>query len=246
MFVLLAITQTLLAAPLVQGGSHQPFYPPSSGQEQVKVEAFRLDAAPVTVGEYRAFVIANPSWARGAAPPIFADAGYLSQWTSPTDPGDLTPTEPVTGVSWFAARAYCRAAGGDLPTVYQWEYAADATADAPAGGRKDEATLARILAWYGEGPGAALRPVSQGSPNYWGIYDMHALVWEWTVDFNSLLISADVREAGEEEDLRFCGAGALSARDVEDYASFMRFALRSSLEAAYTTENLGFRCAYAP
>jgi len=246
MFATLAITQTLLAAPLIQGGSHQPFYPPSSGLEEVKVEAFRMDAAPVTVGEYRAFVTANPSWARGAPAAIFADEGYLGEWASPTDPGTLNPAQPVTGVSWFAARSYCRAAGGDLPTVYQWEYAADATDTAPAGGRKDEAILSRILAWYGEGPDAELRAVRQDAPNYWGLYDMHALVWEWTVDYNSLLISADVRESGEEENLRFCGAGALSARDVEDYASFMRFALRSSLEAKYTTENLGFRCAYAP
>jgi sulfatase modifying factor 1 len=244
MLALLAVAAVWAAPVQVGAGTHTPFYPPSGGQTEVPIAAFRMDATPVTVGEYRAFVEADPAWQKGAPPVILADEGYLSAWAGPADPGALSDALPVTGVSWFAARAYCRAVGGDLPTVFPWVYAADATADAPAGGRKDQATLARILAWYGEGPGASLRPVGQGTPSYWGLYDMHGLVWEWTLDFNSLLVSADVREAGEAEDLRFCGAGALSARDVEDYASFMRFAMRSALKAAYTTEALGFRCAY--
>lgn len=228
---------------VVEAGPHTPFYPPSEGAETVTVPAFRLDPVPVTRADFRRFVRAHPEWAAGAPPSLFADAGYLSSWSvEAADTG--TDTVPATSVSWFAARAYCRAAGGDLPTVYQWERAADATASAPHGARSDPATLERILAWYGEGPDAVLRSVGRSPPNHWGVHDLHGLVWEWTLDFNSLLISADVRESGDGESLRFCGAGALSARDVEDYASFMRFAMRSSLAPASTTPNLGFRCAY--
>jgi len=42
---------------------------------------------------------------------------------------------------------------------------------------------------------------------------------------------------------RFCGEGALSTADREHYAVLMRIAFLSSLEAAYTTASLGFRCA---
>lgn len=42
---------------------------------------------------------------------------------------------------------------------------------------------------------------------------------------------------------RFCGAGAVTAADKNDYASFMRIAFRSSLKAGYTAGSLGFRCA---
>lgn len=231
---------------VVAQGQHAPFYPPGEGQEVVSVAAFAMDIVPVTNAEFAAFVKANPEWARGEPPAVFADAGYLSSWRGPADFGVLHPDQPVTGVSWFAARAYCQAAGGDLPTVYQWEYAADATATAPHGGREDPETLAAILAWYGAGPGERLRSVGESDPNFWGLRDMHGLIWEWTLDFNSQLISADIRESGEGENLRFCGAGALSARDVQDYASFMRFAMRSSLGASFTTDNLGFRCAYSP
>ncbi len=246
MLLSLAVAAASAAPVSVGPGLHRPFYPPAEGPDAVRIAAFRMDATPVTVGAYRSFVLEHPEWQRGAPPAVFADEGYLAAWAGPADPGDLAAELPVTGVSWFAARAYCRAAGGDLPTVYQWEFAADATAEAPSGGREDPETLARILAWYGEGPGASLHPVGRGTPNYWGLYDMHGLVWEWTLDFNSQLISADARDAGQEQNLRFCGAGALSARDVEDYASFMRFAMRSALGARYTTEALGFRCAYTP
>ena len=78
----------------------------------------------------------------------------------------------------------------------------------------------------------------------WGVYDMHGLVWEWVEDFNSVFVSGDNRRDGEDLKNMFCGAGSFSAEDKANYAAFMRYALRSSLKGAYTTENLGFRCAY--
>lgn len=73
--------------------------------------------------------------------------------------------------------------------------------------------------------------------------DLHGLIWEWVDDFNSLLVSADSRDQNDPDRLKFCGAGALSLRDTENYAVLMRVAMLSSLKAADTTVNLGFRCA---
>ncbi len=73
--------------------------------------------------------------------------------------------------------------------------------------------------------------------------DLHGLVWEWTSDFNSALVTGDARgDTGLERQL-FCGAGSLGASDRANYAAFMRFGFRSSLRAGYTVHNLGFRCA---
>ncbi|MCB9743890.1 MAG: formylglycine-generating enzyme family protein [Alphaproteobacteria bacterium] len=239
----LALAAAVLAAPVKVGaGVHRPFYPPSPAEQEVSIEAFRMDATPVTNAEFLAFAQAHPEWAKGGAPSLFADPRYLQDWAGPAALGVSTPEAPVTWVSWHAARAYCRAQGGDLPTTWQWEYAADAMADAPHGAQKDPATLRRILDWYASD--APLGAVGQDTPNYWGLYDLHGLIWEWTLDFNSVLVASDPREAGDADTLRFCGAGAVSAEDAEDYATFMRSAFRASLKAAYTTSDLGFRCAY--
>ena len=72
---------------------------------------------------------------------------------------------------------------------------------------------------------------------------MQGLVWEWVEDFNALMVGADSREQGDPDLLKFCGSGALSIQDRENYAVAMRVAFLSSLQAHDTTINLGFRCA---
>ena len=80
--------------------------------------------------------------------------------------------------------------------------------------------------------------------NIWGAWDLHGLVWEWVEDFSQARALSDNRERGNVGDTqRFCGASALDATDRADYAAFMRYAFRTSLQGAYTVRNLGFRCA---
>jgi len=78
--------------------------------------------------------------------------------------------------------------------------------------------------------------------NAYGLRDLHGVVWEWTEDYSALLVSADNRNQGDPDRSRFCGAGALSVADPEQYAVLMRVALLSSLGGSDTTMNLGFRC----
>jgi formylglycine-generating enzyme required for sulfatase activity len=82
-----------------------------------------------------------------------------------------------------------------------------------------------------------------GQPNYWGVRDLHGLIWEWIADFNTAMVTDDSRSDGVLDARLFCGTGAQSARNVNDYPAFMRFAFRSSLRADYCVRNLGFRCA---
>jgi formylglycine-generating enzyme required for sulfatase activity len=129
-----------------------------------------------------------------------------------------------------------------LPTELEWEYAA-AASESARDARRDPAFNARILGWYSKPSGELLANVGSGKPNAWGVYDLHGLVWEWVVDFNSTLVSSDSRSTRGTEKQTFCGAGASSARDVGDYAAFMRVALLSSLAGRDVTSTLGFRCA---
>ena len=86
--------------------------------------------------------------------------------------------------------------------------------------------------------------VGQKPANVYGVKDLHGLVWEWTLDFNSVFVTGDNRQDGDKVKDLFCGDGATGAARREDYAAFMRYAMRSSLKADNGTANLGFRCAY--
>jgi len=227
----------------VGAGTYAPIYPPTPEESRIPMEAFELDRYPVTNGEFLAFVRATPNWRKGRVSRIFADPRYLEHWAGPTELGpDVDPDAPVTRVSWFAARAYCEAQGKRLPTENEWEYAASASATDPDG-KKDPAFVQMLLDWYSKPTPKKLPAVGGGEPNYWGIHDLHGLVWEWVVDYGSTMVTSDSREDGDPDKMRFCGASAINAGDKEDYAGFMRYAFRSSLQGGYTVGNLGFRCA---
>lgn len=207
------------------------------------VATFAMMRTPVTNAQFLAFVEAHPQWRRDRVPRSLADARYLAHWDSANTLADpAQSTQPATQVSWFAASAYCEAEGARLPTWIEWEYAAAAD-DRRHDARDDPTWRERILAWYARPSSQALPGVGTGTANAFGIHDLHGLVWEWTDDFSSLLVSEDNRNQGDADTARFCGAGALSMDDRENYAVLMRVAMLSSLQASGTTRNLGFRCA---
>ena len=224
-------------------GVLRPVYAPAPGVTTIDVGAFELDRVPVTNGEFLAFVRAHPQWQRDRVAHVFADDGYLLRWAGPVELGpEAAADQPVTGVSWFASKAYCAAQSKRLPTEAEWEFAA-AAGEKRADGSAEPGFRERTLAWYSRPAGARLPTVGRGTPNFWGVFDLNGLVWEWVLDFNSTLVSGDSRTGASADRLQFCGAGALAAGDKQDYASFMRLAFRGSLEARYTTSALGFRCA---
>ena len=207
----------------------------------VQLQPFALRSTPVTVGEYLAFVHANPSWQRSRVAALFADRRYLVDWPAPLQPPAVPRDSPVVNVSWFAAKAFCENEGARLPTWLEWEFTAAAD-EMRSDARGDPAWRRRILAWY-ERPAAAKLPLVGGPENVYGVSDTHGLVWEWVDDFNALFIAGDSRTQGDPDLLKFCGSGAISIIDRDSYAVLMRIALLSSLNAADTTSTLGFRCA---
>ncbi|MBI5169630.1 MAG: formylglycine-generating enzyme family protein [Candidatus Eisenbacteria bacterium] len=209
----------------------------------VRVAAFELDRHAVTNGEFLAFVREHPEWRRSRISRLWADEGYLKRWAGDLDPGPRAPLDaPVVEVSWFAARAWCEAQGKRLPTVAEWERAGNAD-ETRRDASRDPKFLDRIRKFYSH-PTPDVHPrVESTFRNAWGVWDLHGLVWEWTLDFNSALVSGESRGDSSLERGLYCGAGASNAGDFGDYAAFMRFAFRASLQARYTTANLGFRAA---
>ena len=133
----------------VPGGRHRIGWPEGApgfafdneqGARAVDLEPFTLDEAPVTNGQFLAFVQADgyrrPEFWPGAAARWLAarrlaaperwrrTAGgdYEQRWFDAWRP--LRRDEPVVHVSAFEAEAYCRFAGRRLPLAAEWEVAA--------------------------------------------------------------------------------------------------------------------------
>ena len=232
-----AVAADYIAIP---AGSYQSVLPSAGTLDDVQIDAMAMRSEPVTNAEFLDFVRKQPDWQRGTTATVFAESRYLDQWPGATKISDVQGKQPVVKVSWFAAQAYCESENARLPTWHEWEYvaAADATRrDA----RSDPAWRNRILGWYAQTSSGELAPIG-GEANVYGVRDMHGLIWEWVDDFNALFISADNRNQGDPDLLKFCGAGALSTQDRDNYAILMRLAMLSSLKGADVTGNLGFRC----
>jgi formylglycine-generating enzyme required for sulfatase activity len=247
----LHLVASLLAVCTVEGSErgmmaisnsiYRPLFRGERDAKEVPIAAFQLDERPVTNGEFLAFVRVNPKWQRSQVKRLFADERYLSHWASDLELGNARAEQPVTNVSWFAAKSFAASHSKRLPTTAEWEIAA-AAGFTVRDGAKDTEYQSELARWYAT-PAPAVLPDVGGRANVFGVRDLHGLVWEWTSDFNRAMVTGDARgDSGLERQL-FCGAGSIGAKDPGNFPAFMRFGFRSSLRAGYTVHNLGFRCA---
>ncbi|MEX1368265.1 MAG: SUMF1/EgtB/PvdO family nonheme iron enzyme [Nannocystaceae bacterium] len=143
-------------------------YDDEKPQHPVTLAAFELARTPVTNAQYGEYLAANPDAPR---PEYWGTAEYGQ------------PDQPVVGVSWDEAMAYCEWAGLTLPTEAQWEYACRANAKMHTryhSGDTEE-DLARA-GWYDGNSDNRLHAVAELEPNDFGLYDMHGNVLEWCRD----------------------------------------------------------------
>lgn len=233
----LSVSAVMANTPLIKikAGSFTPLY--GTYKKPVKIKSFYLDETPVTNQEFLDFIKTHPEWSKTQAKKLFIDTTYLTHWKGDLELGPKAPAEsPVVNVSWYAAKAYCVSQGKRLPTVNEWEYVA--SRKIPGHDIKKI-----ILDWYSIPTPEILPSVTVGLKNSTGVSSMHGLIWEWTLDFNSTMVTGESRADGSLDKTLFCGSGSANAADKTDYAAFMRFGFRSSLKANYTIANLGFRCA---
>ena len=150
-------------AASVEGGKWRSILPTGTSQPDVTVAPYRLDRRPVTNAQFLAFTRAHPAMAQRPGAVVLADASYLKAvgqrlgtWAT------ALPEQPVVGVSWFAARAYCEARDARLPNWYEWEFAAAAD-ETHRDARDSPEWQQRILAWYSRPSNEPLAAVGQGS-----------------------------------------------------------------------------------
>ncbi|MDA7086089.1 formylglycine-generating enzyme family protein [Pseudomonas sp. SA3-5] len=230
---------------LLSGGEFRSVLPADGESSPASIQPFWLRSKPVSNAEYQGFLQAHPQWRRGRVPAVLAGTDYLASWAGPLAFAPLQASAPVTQVSWHAAQAFCASEQARLPTWYEWEFAAAAD-ELRADARSDPLWLARILAWYSRPASQSPQAIGLQPANYYGIQDLHELMWEWVEDFNGLFVSADSRTQGEQKQLAFCGGAALSLSDKNNYAVLIRLSLLAAMEADQGGNYLGFRCAREP
>ena len=147
---------------------------------KIWLQTFLMDRHEVTVERYRACVKAKKC---RPARTVYNDYSR--------------PRQPKVGVSWFHARAYCRAQGKQLPTEAQWEKAARGTDGRlyPWGDQPATCKLAVIKDARGRSCGIPKKGkaphkgrtlvVGTRPPNQYGLYDMSGNSWEWVADWYS-------------------------------------------------------------
>lgn len=182
----------------------------------VTLPAFFIDRTEVTNAAYRDFLSTQPGRAT-KTPDFLSDARVNA------------PAQPVVGVDWNDANAFCLAQGKRLPSGDEWERAARGRAGRmyPWGNRFDPAA-----ANTSEGPIPATTPVGAmaGDRTPEGVMDMGGNVREWTSD-------AMARDKGSP--IRFVRGASFLSRGRIYALSFLAIPADPDVRKP----DLGFRCA---
>jgi serine/threonine-protein kinase len=197
---------------------------------------FWLYRVPVTNALYRRFMV---------------ETGYPAPaaWGSPRFSRD---EQPVVGVSWSDAMAYCRWAGARLPLESEWEYAVRGPEGRPGATTRypwGDTEPTPQLAVFGQ-PFASGAPASAGGRtaggSWCGAQDLSGNVWEWCRDryrpdayIAAARATGSVDQARTPSDLRVCRGGSWQST-----AYFLRCSCRFSAAAGDTDVAIGFRPAW--
>ena len=196
----------------------------------VYIDDFYIDAYEVTNAEYLKFIESDDGrgWEKEGHNALkLADENYLKHWPENKKFPDGKDNHPVVYVSWHAANAYAISVGKRLPTEAEWEKAARGTLIDKKYSWGD--SIDKTQANYGLNVGNTV-PVGQYAPNDYGLYDMVGNVWEWCSD------------PYESDD----NSRVLRGGSWFDTARFVRVSIRGWSSPSFTSDHLGFRCAWPP
>jgi formylglycine-generating enzyme required for sulfatase activity len=181
-----------LAAPLLAHAAPEPAVEtePNSGIELVRVPggAFDMgsrdteDAQPIHRVQVGAFWLSRYEVTHGQYARFMAATGHAapSHWTDAGLSGDR---QPVVGVTYADAAAFCAWVGGRLPTEAEWEYAARGTDGRRYPWGDAEPTPARAVFHLDVAAGTKPVGTAKEGASPFGIFDLAGSVFEWCSDW---------------------------------------------------------------
>lgn len=199
---------------------------------RVWVDAFKLAAYQVTNAEYACYL----ETMRHPKPPTWDDSNFNHRG------------QPVVGVSWFDAGAYCqwlsRASGQcyRLPSEAEWERAARGGVEGtlyPWGDAQPDQVSDYAKRWK-----AGPEPVGLYSPNAYGLYNLGDNVHEWCADWYDPAYYASSPERnpqGPATGSRRASRGGSWRHHIK----VTRTAARSSIPPEFKYADYGFRLAWS-
>ena len=208
---------------------------------EVSLDAFYIDKLEVTNAQYLAYAEATGR----EQPQFFREEGYNQL------------DQPVVGVLWSQAIAYCQWAGLQLPSEAQWELAAAGSDGRPFPWGSEPANGSLCNFNFSTGPTMVGSYPNGASP--YGALDMAGNVWEWTLDeyqhtyyttspkFNPVNLKNADEEDGPDRTLR--GGGWFSAEhnirvSVRSTVLIMeeRYQVLDDFDSNQLFVRIGFRC----
>ncbi len=202
--------------------------PMKTDEPAVKVPTYAMDVYEVTNAQFRKFIEDNGYDSESH----WSEAGW--QWRQSRERRQPSywsneavnqPEQPVVGVTWYEAEAYCCWAGKALPTEAQWEKACQGTDERqyPWGDKPLETDKAEMIVKPEEIQTVAVGSAPQTQSPY-GIHDLAGSVLEWT--------------ATEKADQGFVLRGGSGPANSEYVGCNVSHTLLPSITANF----LGFRC----
>jgi formylglycine-generating enzyme required for sulfatase activity len=198
---------------------------------RVWVDSFGIGRYPITNREYQIFAADSGK----SMPPFFSDPVFSE------------PEQPVVGVRWDEALAYClwlsdrRGKTFRLPTEAEWERAARGGRDGALYPWGDEPPWEKHIVGCDPETGGPAH-IGINEPNDFGLYDMSENVHEWCADFydyNYYRYSPEQNPLGPLSGKRRVSRGGSWRHRIK----FSRCAARSSLPPDFQYSDYGFRVA---
>ena len=209
-------------------------------QHRLRMNGFLIYSQEVTNLMYQQCVADE-----GCSPPAIDEDGPSKFYLDP-----LYGDNPLVGVDWFQARAYCQWANARLPTEAEWEYTARANTEFlyPWGDQTPDYEKANFGGLnnerFPEEPQTDDVDLHKPGESPWEARDMAGNVMEWVADwydpaYYEISPPANPQGPGDDKGLTekvVRGGGWNSS--PED----LRAAARFALDPLSTRDDLGFRC----